>query len=155
MVDFLSLFNDSFVKIDFQTDNGCRGRFARMTVNINLCKLLISKLVINGRLQIIESQRLLSSSNTDQDFIDALFDASLHDISYFGSDFTWYKGNCVVRLDRSLCNDHCLEAFPNSSITHLLRMKSDHCPYIVLDYPFSSTPPPPTIMLLHRTGATS
>ncbi|KAL4312880.1 hypothetical protein GQ457_01G005440 [Hibiscus cannabinus] len=46
------------IKIDFQTDNGCRGRFARMAVNINLKKPLVSKLMINGRLQIIEYESL-------------------------------------------------------------------------------------------------
>ncbi|KAK8601323.1 hypothetical protein V6N12_051160 [Hibiscus sabdariffa] len=46
------------MKIDFQTDNGFRGRFARMVVNINLCKLLVSKLVINGRVQIVEYESL-------------------------------------------------------------------------------------------------
>ncbi|KAL4368016.1 hypothetical protein GQ457_05G029420 [Hibiscus cannabinus] len=48
----------SVIKIDFQTDNGCRGRFARMAVSINLQKPLISKIVINGRLQIIEYESL-------------------------------------------------------------------------------------------------
>ncbi|KAK8510833.1 hypothetical protein V6N12_009674 [Hibiscus sabdariffa] len=46
------------IKINFQTDNSCRGRFARMAVSINLKKPLVSKLMINGRLQIIEYESL-------------------------------------------------------------------------------------------------
>ncbi|XP_039009020.1 uncharacterized protein LOC120137310 [Hibiscus syriacus] len=48
----------SMIKIDFQTDNGCRGRFARLVVSLNLHRPLVSKLLINGRLQIIEYESL-------------------------------------------------------------------------------------------------
>ncbi|KAK9008943.1 hypothetical protein V6N11_080419 [Hibiscus sabdariffa] len=42
------------VKIDYQTDCGRRGCFARMVVKISLKQPLISKIVINGRTQIVE-----------------------------------------------------------------------------------------------------
>ncbi|KAE8725779.1 putative carboxylesterase 15 [Hibiscus syriacus] len=45
----------SVVKIDFQMDNGCRGRLA---VSLNLHQSLVFKLLINGRLQIIEFESL-------------------------------------------------------------------------------------------------
>ncbi|KAK8556579.1 hypothetical protein V6N12_002977 [Hibiscus sabdariffa] len=48
----------TIVKIDYQTDNGRRGRFARMAININLCKPLVSKIAINGRTQIFEYKSL-------------------------------------------------------------------------------------------------
>ncbi|KAK8986514.1 hypothetical protein V6N11_010070 [Hibiscus sabdariffa] len=48
----------SVVKIDFQTDNGRRGRFARMAVKINLNQPLVSEIVINGRTQLVEYESL-------------------------------------------------------------------------------------------------
>ncbi|KAK8481764.1 hypothetical protein V6N12_074477 [Hibiscus sabdariffa] len=48
------------IKIDFQTESGRRGRFARMAISIDLHKPLVSKLVINGRVQIVEYESLLT-----------------------------------------------------------------------------------------------
>ncbi|KAK8607220.1 hypothetical protein V6N13_052964 [Hibiscus sabdariffa] len=45
---------------------------------------------------------------------------------YIGPEFTWYRGFCSVRLDRCLGNSLWFEAFPSSTLHHLLRMKSDH-----------------------------
>lgn len=38
------------VKIDCNTDNGSRGRFARLAVIVDLSKPLVSKVLINGKL---------------------------------------------------------------------------------------------------------
>ncbi|KAL4362829.1 hypothetical protein GQ457_04G015580 [Hibiscus cannabinus] len=46
------------IKIDYQTESGCRGRFARMAVSLDLRKPLVSKLFINGRLQVVEYESL-------------------------------------------------------------------------------------------------
>ncbi|XP_039018362.1 uncharacterized protein LOC120149703 [Hibiscus syriacus] len=46
------------VKIDYQTETGHQGRFARMAVNVDLKKPLTSKLLINGRIQIVEYESL-------------------------------------------------------------------------------------------------
>ncbi|KAE8692675.1 hypothetical protein F3Y22_tig00110831pilonHSYRG00417 [Hibiscus syriacus] len=46
------------VKIDYQTETGRRGRFARMAVSVDLKKPLTSKLLINGRVQIVEYESL-------------------------------------------------------------------------------------------------
>ncbi|KAL4303003.1 hypothetical protein GQ457_10G018810 [Hibiscus cannabinus] len=46
------------IKLDYQTERGRRGRFARMAVSIDLNKPLISKLVVNGRIQLIEYESL-------------------------------------------------------------------------------------------------
>ncbi|KAE8680727.1 hypothetical protein F3Y22_tig00111372pilonHSYRG00241 [Hibiscus syriacus] len=46
------------VKIDYQTETGRRVRFARMAVSVDLKKLLTSKLLINGRVQIVEYESL-------------------------------------------------------------------------------------------------
>ncbi|KAL4346332.1 hypothetical protein GQ457_17G005970 [Hibiscus cannabinus] len=48
----------SIVKIDFHSDNGSRGRFARMAIKINLRNPLVSKLVINGKVQLVEYESL-------------------------------------------------------------------------------------------------
>ncbi|KAK8589239.1 hypothetical protein V6N12_023642 [Hibiscus sabdariffa] len=46
------------VKIDYQTESGRRGRFARMAISIDLRKPLVLKLLINGRLQVVEYESL-------------------------------------------------------------------------------------------------
>ncbi|KAK9000428.1 hypothetical protein V6N11_080928 [Hibiscus sabdariffa] len=48
----------SVVKIDFQMDNGRHGRFAHMAVKINLNQPLVSKIVVNGRTQLVEYESL-------------------------------------------------------------------------------------------------
>ncbi|KAK8579499.1 hypothetical protein V6N12_069823 [Hibiscus sabdariffa] len=48
----------SVIKIDFQTDNGCRGRFVRMSVSLNLCRPLVSKVIIDGRPHIVKYESL-------------------------------------------------------------------------------------------------
>lgn len=45
-------------KLDFQTDSRTRGRFARMTVFINLDKPLVSQAMINGEVQRVEYEAL-------------------------------------------------------------------------------------------------
>ncbi|PPD87757.1 hypothetical protein GOBAR_DD15301 [Gossypium barbadense] len=47
-------------KLNINTDNGLRGWFARMAIFVNLDKLLISKILINGNLQRIEYEFLSS-----------------------------------------------------------------------------------------------
>ncbi|KAK5792686.1 hypothetical protein PVK06_033803 [Gossypium arboreum] len=46
------------VRLDFNTDNRTRGRFARMAVYINLNKPLIAQLLVNGRIQRVEYEAL-------------------------------------------------------------------------------------------------
>ncbi|KAK5787078.1 hypothetical protein PVK06_041729 [Gossypium arboreum] len=45
-------------KFDFNTNNGVRGRFARMAIFINLDKPLISQVIINGVTQRIKYEHL-------------------------------------------------------------------------------------------------
>ncbi|MBA0569984.1 hypothetical protein Golob_003675 [Gossypium lobatum] len=47
-------------KLNFNTDNGLRGWFARMAIFVNLDKLLISKILIKGNLQRIDYEILQS-----------------------------------------------------------------------------------------------
>ncbi|GMJ09311.1 hypothetical protein HRI_004600300 [Hibiscus trionum] len=46
------------IRIDYQTEHGRRGRFARMAVYVDLSKPLVSKLLINGNVQIVEYESL-------------------------------------------------------------------------------------------------
>ncbi|KAK8671094.1 hypothetical protein V6N13_037702 [Hibiscus sabdariffa] len=75
-----------------------------------------------------------SSSSLDIAFQNMIFHCGLEDLGYSGSDFTWYRGNCEARLDRCLGNSQWFEKFPTASLSHLLRMKSDHRPLLLLPY---------------------
>ncbi|KAK9020486.1 hypothetical protein V6N11_010510 [Hibiscus sabdariffa] len=46
------------IKLDYQTEWGRRGRFARMAILIDLSKPLLSKIRVNGKLQLIEYESL-------------------------------------------------------------------------------------------------
>ncbi|KAK8701712.1 hypothetical protein V6N13_020091 [Hibiscus sabdariffa] len=72
-----------------------------------------------------------SSNSPEPAFHDTVFNCGLHDLGYSGPDFTWYRGNCSVRLDRCFGNALWFENFPRSSLQHLLRMKSDHRPILL------------------------
>ncbi|KAK8579463.1 hypothetical protein V6N12_069788 [Hibiscus sabdariffa] len=58
MIEAIGSRIGSVVKMDFQTDNGHRGRFARLAVNVNLNLPLISKIFVNGWIQIVEYKSL-------------------------------------------------------------------------------------------------
>lgn len=45
-------------KLDFNTESGSRGRFARMAVFINLEKPLVSQIMVNGVVQRVEYENL-------------------------------------------------------------------------------------------------
>ncbi|KAK8662450.1 hypothetical protein V6N13_092023 [Hibiscus sabdariffa] len=45
-----------------------------------------------------------SSNSPEPAFQDMVFNCVLHDLGYSGPDFTWYRGNCSVRLDRCFGN---------------------------------------------------
>ncbi|KAK9926535.1 hypothetical protein M0R45_023761 [Rubus argutus] len=69
-------------------------------------------------------------------FLKAFLDSNnLFDIGFKGQQFTWAKkefGEVVIqeRLDRGLINDDWLLAWPDSCVTHLTRLGSDHCPIL-------------------------
>ncbi|KAK8534124.1 hypothetical protein V6N12_047521 [Hibiscus sabdariffa] len=43
-------------KLDYQTELGRRGRFAQMAISVDLSKPLISKIIVNGKIQLIETK---------------------------------------------------------------------------------------------------
>ncbi|KAK9028195.1 hypothetical protein V6N11_068006 [Hibiscus sabdariffa] len=42
------------LKLDYQTETGRRGKFVKMVIRVNLSKPLVSKIVINGLIQLVE-----------------------------------------------------------------------------------------------------
>ncbi|KAK5802899.1 hypothetical protein PVK06_030528 [Gossypium arboreum] len=58
-------------------------------------------------------------------------EAELHDLGFRGSPFTWHRGALSERLDRVLGNGAWICKFPNSLVTHLPKIKSDHRPLLL------------------------
>ncbi|KAL4288746.1 hypothetical protein AHAS_Ahas19G0317000 [Arachis hypogaea] len=81
------------------------------------------------------------SSNLSQDhkrFQSCINNCGVNDLGFTGPLFTCQRGNTKKRLDRFLCNLDFTNAFPNVSIRHLPKLKSDHLP-ILLDFHFTSS----------------
>lgn len=71
---------------------------------------------------------------------------ALFDFPFSGPQFTWTNmrkrmANIQERLDRGLCNQWWLERFPDCSLTHLLRSRSDHCPVALHETRHQGLPP--------------
>lgn len=64
---------------------------------------------------------------------------NLHDINYIEPFFTWQEGSTIERLDRALANDAWLTYFPQSLLSHLSRIKSDHRPILLKTHPICPT----------------
>ncbi|KAK8558094.1 hypothetical protein V6N13_073772 [Hibiscus sabdariffa] len=71
------------------------------------------------------------SAKPSSAFQNLLFDYGLRDMGYIGPDFTWSRGAAQVHLDRFICNSYWDEDFPESSVHHLLRLRSDHRPILL------------------------
>ncbi|KAK8487976.1 hypothetical protein V6N12_024944 [Hibiscus sabdariffa] len=59
LIEAIGSYIGFVVKIDYQIDYGCRGRFAGMAIKIILKQPLVSKIVINERTHNIEYESLL------------------------------------------------------------------------------------------------
>ena len=72
-------------------------------------------------------------------FCSMLEACNLLDMGFVGPRFTWVckKNNSFIyeRLDRAFCDPLWRNLFPEASIQHLARTRSDHCPLIVNLYP--------------------
>lgn len=60
-------------------------------------------------------------------FTNCINGCHLLDLGYKGAPYTWIRGDLKERLDRVLCTLEWQDLFPNSSVTHLPLMSSDHC----------------------------
>ncbi|XP_031116794.1 uncharacterized protein LOC116020460 [Ipomoea triloba] len=75
-------------------------------------------------------------NHRNSDFKNWIFEEALLDLGYKGQKFTWKRGRegetfKGARLDRALCSTNWLDTFPDTSVTHLTMLKSDHCPILM------------------------
>lgn len=84
-------------------------------------------------------------SNRMNLYYNAMNFCNLMDLGFTGPPFTWSncrQGNGLIkeRLDRAWANGNWKAIFPDSSLFHLARVHSDHCP-LLLDLDFSAAIP--------------
>ncbi|XP_055814172.1 uncharacterized protein LOC129883562 [Solanum dulcamara] len=70
------------------------------------------------------------------EFISIIQACGLQDLGFFGQKYTWSKQRGIFfriwkRLDRGMVNDKWLEVMPQTTITHLPTVGSDHCPLLL------------------------
>ncbi|XP_020684309.2 uncharacterized protein LOC110100927, partial [Dendrobium catenatum] len=73
----------------------------------------------------------LPNSNAMEDFNSVISDCSLTDIGFSGNPFTWNRATIWQRLDRIMFNNEWMSTFTMTSVDHLSKMLSDHCPLLV------------------------
>ncbi|CAN1120776.1 LINE-1 retrotransposable element ORF2 protein [Linum perenne] len=76
----------------------------------------------------------------NKSFIDTVDVCSLADIPFTGPKFTWARNNVYARLDRALVNSAWLRCCPDSTISHLHKLKSDHRPILLRPHTQVLTP---------------
>ncbi|XP_026386440.1 uncharacterized protein LOC113281798 [Papaver somniferum] len=64
----------------------------------------------------------------------------IQDAGYEGAPFTWSNnrqgnGNTCERIDRALTSFLCIQNFPNTKVSHLPRVGSDHTPLLLNSHP--------------------
>ncbi|KAG5616052.1 hypothetical protein H5410_015876 [Solanum commersonii] len=74
--------------------------------------------------------------NKSLDFISIIEASGLVDIGYSSQHYTWCNQRAAEarvwkRLDRAMVNDNWLELMPQTTITHLPSVGSDHCPLLM------------------------
>lgn len=77
-----------------------------------------------------------------QQFVRWITTSRLIDLGFLGPRFTWKRGNLYERLDRGLCNTDWRLAYPEASVSHLIRYQSDHRPLLLDLCSFSPTRAP-------------
>ncbi|KAG5585870.1 hypothetical protein H5410_046304 [Solanum commersonii] len=70
------------------------------------------------------------------EFIVVIEACGLLDLGFSGQKYTWSNKRCIhhriwKRLDRAMVNDSWLEKMPQTTITHLSSIGSDHCPLLL------------------------
>ncbi|KAI0524306.1 hypothetical protein KFK09_003672 [Dendrobium nobile] len=73
----------------------------------------------------------LPNSVAMEDFNSVITNCYLNDIGFSGSPFTWNRSKIWQGLDRFLFNNEWLSAFSMTSIDHLSKTLSDHCPLLL------------------------
>ncbi|XP_031097105.1 uncharacterized protein LOC116001364 [Ipomoea triloba] len=72
----------------------------------------------------------------NSDFKTWIYEEELIDLGFSGQKFTWKRGKAEstfkgARLDRALCSFDWIEKFPNTKVSHLTTLYSDHCPVLI------------------------
>ncbi|CAN1120865.1 Transposon TX1 uncharacterized 149 kDa protein [Linum perenne] len=67
----------------------------------------------------------------NKSFIDTIDICGLLDTPFSGPKFTWSRNNVSARLDRAFVNSTLIQTCPDSSVSHLHRVKSDHRPILL------------------------
>ncbi|KAF7844997.1 ribonuclease H [Senna tora] len=70
----------------------------------------------------------INGSRLDGNFRSWIEEGCLMDLGYYGSEFTWRRGDVAIRLDRVIANDNWRHTFTEASVVHLPRYKSYHNP---------------------------
>lgn len=92
--------------------------------------------------EILRSEEQFGSNERDAaqmtGFREAVDLCSLNDLGYIGLDWTFEKkinNNqfCRVRLDRALATAEWSERFPYATLRHLVAVKYDHAPIVLLN----------------------
>lgn len=74
--------------------------------------------------------------NKSLEFIEIIDSCGLLDMGYSGHPYTWCNhrkdgARIWKRLDRGMINDKWMERMPQTTITHLPAVGSDHCPLLL------------------------
>ncbi|CAL1380557.1 unnamed protein product [Linum trigynum] len=77
-----------------------------------------------------------------REFQDCLLDTGLVDLEFVGLPFTWFHGGTKERLDRGLADLDWTTQFPDTTVRHLLRVRSDHRPLLIRTCPELPSPGP-------------
>ncbi|KAL0367744.1 UNVERIFIED_CONTAM: hypothetical protein Sradi_3664500 [Sesamum radiatum] len=77
------------------------------------------------------SNGVYPSNHSIEEFNEAIFDSGLLDVGFEGSQYTWTDHRLWQRLDRVLFASEWIDTFPHTSVHHLPRSSSDHCPILV------------------------
>lgn len=67
-----------------------------------------------------------TASGVCKNFSNWFHNNGLHDLQFKGPIFTWSHGSLSKCLDRVVCNKTWFSQYPNVSVLHLLKVKSDH-----------------------------
>ncbi|XP_004297985.1 PREDICTED: uncharacterized protein LOC101309247 [Fragaria vesca subsp. vesca] len=96
-------------------------------------------LVIGDLNELLSQQERIGDADWDYHrhrFLGSFINSNnLLDVGFSGPAFTWTRkafGRIILqeRLDRALVSAEWLVSWPNSSVTHLVRVGSDHCPIL-------------------------
>lgn len=81
-----------------------------------------------------------NGSRLDQGFIEWFENSNLVDLGFSGECHTWRRGEVAIRLDRVVATQSWRVLFPEASVVHLSKFKSDHNPLWIRFDPTALTP---------------